>query len=115
MTSRRDTLPDPPRELSSDTDPGAAPIGVIFQKIAERDQVVPRSVEQGESYQAVHAPASPRPALLEPPVVVDVQTDPIPRVIEAPAPRRSIVPAALVLAGLLLIVVAEAVLVLSRR
>ncbi len=55
------------------------PIEVIFRKIAQQRQVVPRSTEQGASYQAAHDPVpslgSASPAL-EPRVVLDITTDP---------------------------------------
>jgi hypothetical protein len=127
MTLRRDTLrdrwtaPTPDRAKSAETtDPGpppvldrpevpdaaagAEPIDVIFRKIAQREQIVPKSVEPGVSYQAVHTPAPSRAALLESPVVLNITTDPATRV-EMPeeaagVPGRSRRPAVLALAVL---------------
>jgi len=105
MTSRRDTLrerwTEPPSDSPADsnvTDPGLAPppdtavaseasasprnrsesepIEVIFKKIAQQPHAVPRSVEPGESYQAVHAPAPARAMVHEPLVALNITTDP---------------------------------------
>ncbi|HEX8795233.1 MAG TPA: hypothetical protein VF765_30000 [Polyangiaceae bacterium] len=81
MTKREDDPTDPgpppeaprPQRNTSEVEP----VDVIFHKIAQKEHPVPRSIERGESYQAVHepAPASQRSAV-EPPVVLNVTTDP---------------------------------------
>jgi hypothetical protein len=92
-----------------DTDPNRSdiePIEVIFQKIAEKQQMVPRSIERGASYQALHdpAPSSARsPANAAPSVVVEVTTSPAargePSVIDVePRRRASFIALALALA-----------------
>jgi hypothetical protein len=58
------------------------PIEVIFRRIAQKQQMVPRSIERGTSYQAVHDPAPPgarSPADVGPSVVLDVTTAKLPR------------------------------------
>lgn len=81
MTKREDdpTDPGPPPEVARPqrNTSEVEPVAVIFHKIAQKEQPVPRSIERGESYQAVHepAPASQRSAV-EPPVVINVTTDP---------------------------------------
>jgi hypothetical protein len=55
------------------------PIDVIFKRIAQKEQVVPRSIERGASYQAVHDPApssTGSPADAVPSVLLDVTTAP---------------------------------------
>jgi hypothetical protein len=80
-----DTTPDstvtdpgpPPEHVNSDPDRSEIPpVDVMLQSIAQRRHIVPRSLEKGESYQGVHAPARPHPLRIEPPVVINVSTDP---------------------------------------
>ena len=55
------------------------PIEVIFRRIAEKEQLVPRSIERGTSYQAVHDPApssTGSPADAAPSILLNVTTDP---------------------------------------
>jgi len=55
------------------------PIEVIFQRIAQKQQMVPRSIERGTSYQAVHDPApssTGSPADAVPSIVLNVTTAP---------------------------------------
>lgn len=62
------------------------PIEVIFQRIAQKQQIVPQSIERGASYQAVHdpAPSSARsPDDTVPTVVLNVTTAP-----DAPREQR---------------------------
>ena len=96
------------------------PVKIIFQKIAQRDQIVPRSVEQGERRHVVHSPAAPRAMVAEPQVLVSISTDPgahqsdavlAPTVI---LPRRPIGPAILAVALLGLVLAAAAILLSSR-
>jgi hypothetical protein len=150
MTLRRDTLrdpsPGPPAEeekKAATTDPGPPPvldvaddpghlaaarnrslnepIEVIFQKIAQREQRVPRSIEPGQSYQAVHTPPPSRSTLLEAPVVLNITTDPDPRVVPPEessvpdgVPGRSRRPALLALAVLAAVLLLALGVVMSR-
>jgi hypothetical protein len=55
------------------------PIEVIFRKIAQKEQPVPRSVERGATYDAMHDPAPSRrtsSTAAEAPVVLNVTTEP---------------------------------------
>jgi hypothetical protein len=64
------------------------PIEVIFQRIAQKEQIVPRSIERGTSCQAVHDPApscTGSPADAVPSVMLKVDTEPQRR-----APRRAL-------------------------
>ena len=69
------------------------PIEVIFQRIAQKEQLVPRSIERGTSYQAVHEPApssTKSPADAGPSIVLNVTTDPHARRDVQPLRRASI-------------------------
>ena len=129
MTPRRGSsdpgpLPAPDDPAPGD-EPGAArnrsedqPIEEIFKRIAQRVQVVPKSVEPGVSYQAVHTPPPSRSALLEAPVVLNITTDPATRV-EVPeeaagVPGRSRRPAVLALAVLAVVVIVGLGVLLAR-
>ena len=125
------TDPGPPPVLDVPDDPGQLaaarnrslnePIEVIFQKIAQREQRVPRSIEPGQSYQAVHTPPPSRSTLLEAPVVLNITTDPDPRVvvpedsvIPEGVPGRSRGPAVLALAVLGALLLLALAMVMSR-
>jgi hypothetical protein len=68
------------RDRSSDRNRSdVEPIEVIFRKLAQQRQAVPRSTEQGERYQGAHqmVPSRGTPsAAVEPPVMLNITTDP---------------------------------------
>jgi len=69
------------------------PIEVIFQRIAQKEQLVPRSIERGASYQAVHDPApssTGSPADAVPSIVLNITTAPRTRRDAEPLRRASI-------------------------
>lgn len=97
------TDPGPPPTMNADTPVFQQdernrsieePVDVIFRKIAQREQIVPRSVERGESYQAVNAPAPRHEVPVEPPVVLNVTTDPGGRRAEVTTTREDAPPVA---------------------
>jgi hypothetical protein len=97
------------------------PIEVIFQRIAQKEQIVPRSIERGTSYQAVHDPAPPStrsPGDAVPSVALNVTTDPRTRCEPSVAdtePRRRAHRTALALALLAALAFGGALVQLASR
>lgn len=96
---RRDTLPMRTSETPLDDGPVAAastaspmnrsdiePMDVMLRKLAESKQQVPNSLEPNIEYHAVHSPARPHHPPAQPPVVLDITTDPIPRALRIKNP-----------------------------